>query len=59
MSTWTLFIVLWMADGGVAVVESLQFAREGSCESAALYVTSKPKEGVRKITAICKEITNV
>jgi hypothetical protein len=59
MASWTLFIILWMSDGGVSVVESLQFTREGSCKSAALYATSKPIEGVKKINAICKKTTKV
>jgi len=59
MSTWVLFLVLWTDGGGVSVVESLEFTREGSCKSAALYATSKPVKGIKKINAVCKKTTNV
>ena len=59
MEAWTLFLILWLSDGGVSVVESMEFKRETSCKQAALYVESKPREGIRKITAVCKRHTNV
>ena len=59
MQTFTLFIILWLSDGGIAVHESVQFKREISCKQAALYIENKPREGVRKIAAVCKRHTNV
>jgi hypothetical protein len=59
MSTWTLFVILWLSDGGVSVMEGAQFTKEGSCKQAALYLTSKPIAGVKKVAAACKERTDV
>jgi len=59
MSTWTLFVILWLSDGGISVVESMQFNSEGACHQAVLYVENTPVEGVRKVSGACKERTDV
>lgn len=59
MSTWTLFVILYLSGGGINIVESMQFTTEGACRQAVLYVESKPVIGVRKVTGACKELTNV
>ena len=40
-------------------MEGAQFTKEGSCKQAALYLTSKPIAGVKKVAAACKERTDV
>jgi hypothetical protein len=58
MQTFTLFMILWLSNGGVAVVESLTFKTETSCKQAALYLENTPREGVRKTVAACKRHTH-
>jgi len=59
MNTFTLWLIIWMTNGQVAVVESMQFQRELSCKQAAVYAANTPIEGARKIDAVCKKTTDV
>ena len=59
MMAWTLFILLVLESGELAVLQGRSFTSERSCEIAASAVWNSEMAGVSKAIPVCKETTSV